>query len=251
MGILSFNKTFYMKKLLCLLTLMMVLKSQAQKNKKDTTETTHFYFGLGGNFQSFSGLNNRLASRPEYQKVEGNQAAFVFGWQSMYHNQWIVDYAMSYGNTLSGDKERKSSNLDAVSFSVNLGYNVLAKTNPRIRLFPFIGVSGDRVSARLNKDISALPFDSVLASTSFQQRTQSLKFSNTFLSFNGGIGVDFVNKKYPNRGLGVVVGYTSSFKERDWRANDDQLLTNAPKDKLGRFYFRVILKMIRVYKPKK
>lgn len=234
-----------MKKAFFFFAVIICLQSQAQNRKKDSLETTHFYFGFGGNFQNFNGLNNRLASRQEYQKVQGNQATVVFGWQNMYRNQWIFDYALSYGNSLAGDKERKSSNLDATSFSVNLGYNVLAKSNPKVRLFPFVGLSGDRVSASFNKDLSSLPFDSVLASTSYQQRTQTLKLSNTFFSFSGGIGVDFLSKKNPNNCLGLVVGYTNSFKSRDWRANDDQLLTNAPSDNLSRFYLRLILKMSR------
>jgi len=227
-----------MKKILFPIFLFGCIFSFAQQTK-DSSHNFHFYWGFAGAGQNFDKLNNRLAQRPEYEQLKDLfQAGITFGWASE-TNKVITDFHFSFYGGTKGDKEKKSSRLLSQDISLLLGYNF--SKNENIRFYPFAGIGYQSFQAKLNRDLSAIPFDSVLASSSTLQRTSSANLSNGFFTYKLGMGIDFLNKKDHRIGLGIRAGYVGSFTRREWRINEDQVLFNAPKDHLSGWFISLQL----------
>ena len=208
--------------------------------QKDTAHSTddnlHIYFGLGASGQNFSNLSSRIAARPEYQGIRKTAAGFNLGWFAE-TDKMIVDFSLGFGSSFSGNTDTRSTNLINFNSSIKVGYN-LSKSSA-IRVYPFVGLGVETFRATFNKDVSAIPFDSVLQSTAWQQKTAPLGFTNTFIVYKAGLSVDFVSKKNSRFSTGLRAGYTGSFGNRAWRINEDQLLSNAPKDKLSSWFVSI------------
>lgn len=206
---------------------------------------THFFFGIGTAGQQFSGLGSRIASRPEYQslkKVEVNISLGVIREE----DNILTEYNFTMGSSFSGDRNKRSSNLASVSSSISIGVN-LSKSKKN-RFYPFVGIEVNSYAAKFNKDISAIPFDSVLQSNSWQQKTEPLSLSNTFIGYRAGLSFDIIDKTNNRLSTSFRAGYTGSFGKKDWRVNGEQELLNAPTDKLGRWFFTV--QFMKKYKKK-
>jgi hypothetical protein len=208
--------------------------------QKDSTRSTdddlHVYFGMGAFGQNFSNLSSRIATRPEYQSIRKTGANLSLGWFAQ-TDKVIVDFAFGFGSSFSGNADTRSTGMVNFNSSVKVGYNL--SNNNAIRIYPFIGLGVDMYRVTFNKDVSAIPFDSVLQSTTWQQKTAPLSFTNTFIVYKAGLSVDFVSKKNNRISTGLRAGYTGSFGNRAWRINDNQLLSNAPKDNLSSWFVSI------------
>ncbi len=192
-----------------------------------------FTYGFGYHHQSFDGLKNRLTNRPEYEKPGSSIFSFNAGW-NVERNHFLFDANFIFGNSFTGDADKRSSSLGLFGSGLLLGYNFLK--NQHLRFYPFAGLSYHAYIAKLNKDISAIPFDSVLQSNAVQQRTEPLTFTNGFLGYQAGFGIDFMKlKRNYLRSIGIRASYSGSFTREIWRINETQLLQNAPSDKVKQF----------------
>jgi hypothetical protein len=93
-----------------------------------------------------------------------------------------------------------------------------------------------------NRDVSSIPFDSVLLSNTFQQRVENLVFNNSFLLYRLGMGVFITSKKHTQNSVGLQVGYTGGFSPQEWKINKTQTLLNSPADKLSKISASVLIR---------
>lgn len=202
------------------------------QNKADTV-TVLFHYGLGYHHQTFNGINSRITSRPEYEKLGSNLFSFNAGW-NVERKHLLVDVNFVFGNSFTGDIDKRSSSMSLFGVDLSLGYNF--STNRSIRIYPFAGLSYNTYLARFNKDVSGISFDSVLQSDAVQQRTEPVTFANGLLCYQAGFGIDFMKQKrrYLRR-IGIRASYSGSFSDETWRINETQLLENAPSDKVKQF----------------
>jgi hypothetical protein len=214
----------------CLLFVSALAFSQSQKN--DST-TGFLYWGFGYQYQSFGNLSNRIGSRPEFEKP-GSSMANIFLGINKENSGFIRDFQVHFSASTKGDDEKRNTSILGGGAAFTVGYNFSKKAN--FRIYPFVGVSGETYYAKFNRDISSISFDSILVSNTVQQRTEPVSFTNMFFCYQGGIAVDFINTKYRFlRSIGLRASYTGSFKSRNWRVNDNQLIANAPSDRIGQF----------------
>ena len=216
-----------------LLTVSMV--SVAQEAKKSSYMPQMMY-GIGVTFQSFEGLDSRIASFPQYKELSEHMATLHLGWLKQ-HNQVVSGLAFTAGTSMSGDKNKRSSNLRFYGFSADLGYDVLK--NELIMLYPIAGIGFEKYQARFFKDNSSVEFNNVLQSAIEQSSLGPVDFKNSFLTYRLGAGFALKNRKNPSHSIGVQAGYISSFKDHDWKTNENQELKNAPEDGLNRLYINL------------
>jgi hypothetical protein len=213
--------------------LLLTLTTIGSAQSATDSARVFFQFGFGYHRQSFDGINTRIQNRPEYEKLEANIFSFSLG-HSVEHKKVLLNTNILFGSSLNGNIDKRSSSVSMLDIGVNLGYNF--SNNQKIRVYPFAGVSYNVYMSKLNKDVSAIPFDSVLQSNAVQQRTEPLTFTNGFFCYQGGIGIDFVKQKNGYmRTIGIKASYTGSFSRETWRINETQLLQNAPSDKISQF----------------
>ena len=118
-------------------------------------------------------------------------------------------------------------------------YNFFKKESS-VELYPTIGIGLEGYRARFNKDVSTVPFDDVVGSPTSQNNIRPLTFMNGFITYRAGVNIMFTstNKMW---GIGLQGGYTGSFKDREWRINNNQVLQNTPKDGLSRIYANLVM----------
>jgi hypothetical protein len=165
--------------------------------------------------QTFSNLSGRIATRPEYEKLRKTEFTFSIG-LTREVDRLLIDYNLSFGSSLSGNKERKSSSIFSFGAAMTFGLNFSENFSNyrRTRLWPFVGIGIQASNVKLNKDLAAVPFDSVLQSPSWQQRAMPQKFSNTFYCYKTGLAVDFIGKYNKRSSIGLRGGYIGSFKKQ-------------------------------------
>ncbi len=95
---------------------------------------------------------------------------------------------------------------------------------------------------KFNRDVTSIPFDSVLLSNSFQQRAENLVFNNSILLHRLGIGVFVTSKKHTQNSVGLQVGYMGGFSSQEWKINKTQILMNSPADKLSKVSASVLVR---------
>ncbi len=235
-----------MKKAFTLISLLFFIASSAQNDTARSTDNLHLYFGFGAAGQRFGALNSRIATRPEYQTLRKTEFAISLGFTREL-DRFMLNYNLGIASSLSGDKTKKSSNMAIFSGSVNFGYNL--SNNNKTRIAPFVGFGVETFKATFNKDLSAIPFDSVLQSTSWQQKTLPLSFTNTFFVYRAGLAIDFISKTDSRFATGIRAGYTGSFRTKAWNINEEQSLSNAPADKLSAWFVTVqFMRKIRKHK---
>lgn len=244
LNFLALVKEFFMRKIFFATLLLTNIYCVAQKKH---TENFRVYWGLGVITEKFQNLNNRIASHPEYEQLPNAEAVFNLGWVAE-ADKAIIDFNMFFGGSISGDPKKKSTNIGAFGTSLNLGYNFSANKN--IRFYPFASLGYQAFETRLNKDVSSIPFDSVLQSSSTLQRTNRVIFNNNFFVYKLGVGVDLLNKKDNRKGLGLRAGYAGSFTSHEWTINDTQVLSNSPNDKLDQWFFTLQFMMQRIKRNK-
>lgn len=222
---------YYMKFIIVVLLLLNTSISFCQ-GKSDSARV-FFTYGFGYHHQSFDGLKNRLLNRPEYERPGNSIFSFNAGW-NVERNHLLFDVNFVFGNSFTGDADKRSSSISLFGTGLNLGYNF--SNNQNIRIYPFAGISYNVYMVKLNKDLSAIPFDSVLQSNAVQQRTEPLTFTNGLFCYQAGFGIDFTKQKERYRhSIGIRASYNGSFSREIWRINEIQLLQNGPSDKVSQF----------------
>lgn len=193
---------------------------------------------LGGSFQQFNALNDRVENLPQYTSLKGYTATLGLGMMREM-NRMVSDLNINIGSSLSAHRDRKSSTIHYIGFDANMGYDVLE--NKMVTLYPFVGLGYQMYQAVFCRDNTGVNFDDVLRLPAIQEGISPVKFNNDFLVYRTGIGVLLKSMRYPSNAIGLRVGYTGSFRKNEWRSKDGQVLNNAPRDRISQFYFSLLL----------
>lgn len=212
--------------------------ANAQQKKKSPVKRMLFH-SHGISFQKFDNLNNRIANYPQFQSSKNSTGTFQFG-SFTERDRLITGLSLNVGSSLNGNRNKKSTTINFFGFAADIGYNFLKGT--QVSLYPFAGLGYEKYKVRFNRDISTIPFDSVLQSVNFQQRTENLAFTNSFFVYRAGMGVNITSKKHLQNSVGLQVGYTGGFGEQEWKINKSQTLSNSPKDKLSKIFISIIIR---------
>lgn len=235
-----------MKIVMLSLLLAITLPSAAQQEKahdKGNRKKMAAYLpsvtrSVGGSFQRFNQLNDRIANFPQYKQLKGYTPTLGLGWMKE-KNQLISDMGLTLGSSLSGHKDEKSSTIRYIGLNANIGYDVVK--DKKISLYPLAGIGFQTYQAIFYKDNSGVDFNDVLSSPANQNSIRPVKFKNEFLLYRIGAGISFTSPKHPHCSIGLQTGYTGSFEKRAWKSNEYQSLGNAPKDRISQFYISLIL----------
>lgn len=209
------------------------------QTKRKTAVKRYLFHSHGISFQNFDNLNNRIKAYPQYEQLKNTTGTLQFGIFTQY-DRLIIGYSGNFGNSLSGNKNKKSSSIKFSGASIDLGYSVFKTA--RFSLYPYAGLGYERFKAIFNKDISTVPFDSTLTSNSVLQNTERPVFTNTFAVYRVGFGAFLNSKKRSQNSFGLQVGYSGSFGEKDWKINNTQTLLNSPKDKLSKIAVSLLIR---------
>lgn len=193
---------------------------------------------IGVGFQSFDGLNNRVANMPQYAQIKDYAFTLGLGWMKEM-NRVVSDAGFTIGSSMSRKKDEKSSTIRNIGFNANIGYDVLK--SEKITLYPLVGLGAQAYQAIFFKDNSAVDFDDVLESPAVESSIEPVRFNNAFFVYRAGIGVAFKSPKYPSNSIGLQAGYTGSFRKNAWRSKAGQGLGNAPEDRISQFYITLVL----------
>ncbi len=219
--------------------------ANAQQKKKSPVKRMLFH-SHGISFQKFDVLNKRITSYSQFQSSKNSTGTFQFGLITE-RNRLITGLIVNAGSSLSGNRNKKSTTTNFWGVAADAGYNLLKST--QVSLYPFVGLRFEKYKMKFNRDISSVPFDSVLQSVSFQQRAENVVFTNSFIVYMIGMGINVTSKKHIQNSAGLQVGYTGSLGEHEWKINKSQTLLNSPKDNLSKIFISIIF---RYYlKPKK
>lgn len=230
-------KTESMKTIALLFACAITTTCIAQDGKRKWT-MPYATLSIGASFQEFDGLKSRIAAFPQYEQLKDRAGVIGVGWLKN-HNNIITSGNINAGSSLSGDRDKKSSTVRFIGVSADLGYDVIP--SDRLMLFPLIGIGYESYQARFHKDVSATNFNDVLNSPATQNNIRTVSFKNAFLTYRAGLGFWVKNPKDGTKAIGIQGGYTGSFKDHDWKTNDNQVLSNSPEDNLGRFFVSIVL----------
>ncbi len=225
-----------MKKIFLIILSGVCLSSYGQKMKGKDSTTMQMTNGIGISFQSFDGLNNRIAAFPQYEALKNHMWTLTLGSMNVRKN-FISGLSVTGGSSLSGDRGKKSSALRFLSGGLDLGYDVIP--SEKLMLFPMVGIGAEGYQAVFYKDNSSVNFNDVLTSSSVQNSIRSVKFTNSFLTYRLGLGFAYKSPKHPGS-IGLRVGYTGSFKDRAWKSSENQVLNGSPVDNLSRFQVSLV-----------
>lgn len=221
-----------MKMITLLLMGTMSLSAYAQKSNKEDCTPPMLLRSVGVSFQQFDGLNSRIAGLPAYKTIRDYTGTIGFGYIRVNKN-FVSDIDLSAGNSMSGDRNKRSSNIRYLGVGIDLGYDVIP--GKKIMLYPMVGVGSQAYMARFYKDVSAVPFNAVLTSSDVQNSIRSVSFTNSFYTYRLGLGFAVKPGKDASGLLGIRVGYTGSFKDKAWKSNENQELAGAPVDGISQF----------------
>lgn len=214
---------------LCMPALAQDAPKQHHMNMEDFPDMSR---AAGVSFQKFDGLNSRIANFPQYKELRNATGVLQLGWFKE-KNQFISQFNIMGGTSMSGERDKRSSTIRYLGVAADLGYDVLSSS--KVALYPLIGIGYQKYQARFFRDNSGVDFNSVLGSTNVQNSLKPLQLTNGFLNFRAGLGIAATSEKY-HSSIGIQAVYTGSFKDRAWRSNDDQTLSNAPVDGLSQIY---------------
>ncbi len=196
--------------------------------------------GIGISFQSFDGLNSRIANLPQYKTLRDYMGIISLGSMNV-HKNFVSGLNVTVGSSLSGDRDKKSSALRTLGGEINLGYDVIP--GDKFMLYPMVGIGAEGYQARFYKDNSGVNFNDVLTSGNVQNNIRPVGFKNSFFTYNLGLGFN-VKANKQGSSVGIKAGYTGSFKDRSWKSSDNQVLGNAPVDGLSRFNVSLVINSI-------
>ena len=193
---------------------------------------------IGISFQKFDGLNSRIANLPQFKELRDYTGVLGLGWLKE-RNRVVATGNLMAGSSLSGDRDKRSSTIRYLGIDANIGYDVLAKG--LAMLYPLAGIGVQGYQAIFYKDNSAVAFNDVLTSPVIQNNIRSVRFTNVFVVYKLGVGFSLRSPKNPANSIGLLAGYTGSFKKNDWKSNEYQTLSGAPEDKVSQVFIGVVL----------
>ncbi len=155
-------------------------------------------------------------------------------------NRLITGYSINAGSSLSGNRDKKNTATNYWGISADVGYNLLK--SQRASLYPFVGLGYEKYKIVFNRDVSMVPFDSVLQTSIVQQRVENLVFTNSVIVYRAGIGLSITSKKHVQNSIGLQLVYTGGFNPEEWKINKSQTLLNSPKDKLSKLFASAIIR---------
>jgi opacity protein-like surface antigen len=205
-----------------------------KKHWKSTPMLTTQSFGIS--MQKFDGLNSSIAAFPQYKALRENMGTLSVGSMNIKKN-FITGTTLTGGSSMSGDRNKKSSTIRFVGGQINLGYDLIP--GEKFMLYPLAGIGVEAYQAKFYKDNSAVSFNDVLNSSATQNSIKPVKFTNSFFTYNVGMGFTVKPAKHTGT-IGIQASYTGSFKDKAWKSADMQELAGAPVDKLGRFQVGLI-----------
>ena len=208
----------------------------AQKTNK-SKPNRYLYHTHGLSFQKFSNLNKRVTANPLYEPIKNNVATFQFGYIAE-RKKLSYNIGITIGSSFSGKKNTRSTNIRILEYSLDGAYNAFQKN--RFSIAPFVGLALDNYTIKFNRDNSAVPFDSVVASTNLLQKTASLVFKNTFINYRAGINFTYKSVRKSGNAVGLQVGYAGGFSNNDWKINSIQALADSPKDALSKVFTHLV-----------
>ncbi|MBC7689040.1 MAG: hypothetical protein H7211_12780 [Aquabacterium sp.] len=224
-------------KLLCSIFLLgIVLTTQAQSDKKDKF-IPMFTHSIGASYQQFVGLNSRVASLPQFEQLKDYAATLGLGWLKEC-KQIVTAGSLTISSSMSGHQDRKSSTIRYAGISADIGYDVIK--SEKVMLYPFAGLGLQAYQAIFFKDNSGVSFNDVLQSTSTKNTISSVRFNNSFAVYRVGLGFAAQMPKCPGSSIGLQAGFVGSFKNRDWKSNENQTLGNAPVDKINQGFANLV-----------
>ena len=133
-----------------------------QKSNRDVKRM--FFHSHGISFQKFENLNKRINVYPQFQQPKNSTGTLQFGIFAQ-RKRIILGYSINAGSSLSGDRNKKSTTTSFFGLSGDIGYNLLKTT--QVLLYPFAGLGYEGYKVKFNRDVSTVPFDSVLNSNNF------------------------------------------------------------------------------------
>ena len=221
-----------MKLIISSLLLGMALSANAQNNYngKPMPSFTHSF---GGSYQQFKGLNGRVANNAQFEQLKDYTATLGLGWQKE-HKRVISAGGITLGSSLSRDRDEKSSTIRYGAIYMDLGYDVIKNEN--IMLYPLAGLGFQHYQAIFLKDNRAVLFNDVLRNDESKNSISSVRFNNSFLVYRAGLGFSFKSAKHPGCSIWLQGGFTGSFKNNAWKSNENQVLGNAPVDKINQAF---------------
>lgn len=226
-----------MKITLLSLAILITLASAGQNNKKWHSGKMTTLQGAGISFLQFSGLNSRIAAYPQYKALREQMGTLSLGSRNI-NRQFISEFTLTGASSMSGNRNKKSSTIRSLGAQMNLGYDIIR--SEKLMLYPLAGIGLEGYQVKFYKDNSTVNFNDVLNSSSTRQSISAVKFTNSFLTYNLGLGFSFKPAKC-NGTIGIQASYTGSFKDRAWKGGDRQELANAPTDRLSRFQIGLVL----------
>ncbi len=209
------------------------------QTKEKAKPNRYLYHTHGISFQKFYNLNKRVTTNPMYEPIKNNVATFQFGFIGERKNT-SFNTGITVGSSFSGKKNTRSTNIRILGFSLDAGYTIFTKD--RFFIASLISIGLDNYTVKFNRDNSALPFDSVVASTNNLQKTVPLVFNNTFVNYRVGLSFNYKSKRIPRNAVGLQIGYAGSFVDNDWKINNTQILANSPKDGLSKIFTHIIFR---------
>lgn len=187
---------------------------------------------LGVSFQKFDGLNSRIAAFPQYKELRNATAVLQLG-SFKEKKQFISQFNLMAGSSMSGDRDKRSSTIRYIGFGADLGYDFIK--SKKFAAYPLLGIGYQRYQAKFFRDNSGVDFNSVVSSPTVQNNLKPLDLKNGFFNYRLGIGLAASSEKN-HCSIGLQAMYTGSFKDHAWKSADYQSLQNAPVDKLSQIY---------------
>jgi hypothetical protein len=233
----QFSYQIKIKKMKTILSLLFVCVAVTSFSQEDRPEKYAMDFpemsrAAGVSFQKFDGLNSRIANSPQYKEIRNATGVLQLGWFKEKH-QFISQLNLMGGSSMSGDRDKRSSTIRYLGVAADIGYDVL-KSN-KIALFPLAGLGYQAYQAKFFRDNSGVNFNDVLGSPSVQNNLKPLTLRNGFFNYRFGLGIAATSERH-HCSIGIQAVYTGGFKEHEWRSSEDQVLANAPSDKLSQIY---------------
>lgn len=223
-------------KIIILVSLLTFSVAAIAQDNKNANFLPHMVHGIGVSFHKFDGLNNRISGFSQFEELKNQAGTLQLGWLKE-KNRIISGVGFMVGSSMSGDRDKKSSNLRFFGFNADFGYDVIG--NDRILLYPFAGLGYEKYQARFYKDNSGVDFNNVLQSSEIQNNLRPVDFKNSFFTYRLGAGLALKSPRKPSHSIGLQAGYIGSFTSKEWRSSENQELLNAPEDKLERIFINL------------
>ncbi len=200
-----------MKKIYILISILFgAMTAQAQPIKKQPKKEKIFgVAGLYNSYQSFDGLKQRIALRPEYQQLNNSIIGVHFG-AEYETGGFVINGEIGLGSNFRYRRTGKATGSSMLTSGLKLGYN-LTKDNNNIRIVPFAGFGIDFYGVSLRRDVTTIPFDSVLSNPILQESLDPVTLSNVYFNYKAGLMFDFALDKRKHHFMGIEAGYSASF----------------------------------------